>query len=86
MTYRLQGVWPHAPSALAAPMAQVMALTAHTALGLFNASSHEPFHANGGQRPMAVTERSDQNRPQRCRRLEDDMSDKTVEQLIALPN
>ena len=46
-------------------MARVIALTAHTALGLSGGSSHEPFRANGGQRPMAITERSDQNPPQR---------------------
>jgi hypothetical protein len=64
MTCRLQEVRPPAPNALAARIARVIALTAHTALGLFGASSHDPFHANGGQRPMAITERSDQNPPQ----------------------
>jgi hypothetical protein len=73
VTCRLQEVRPRAPIALAARMARVIALTAPTALGLFGASFHEPFHADGGQRPMAITERSDQNRPQRRPRLEDDM-------------
>jgi hypothetical protein len=43
-------------------MAQVIALMALAALGLSSASFHEPFHANGAQQPMAITERSDQNR------------------------
>jgi hypothetical protein len=42
-------------------MTQVLALTALTALGL----SGGPFHANGRQWPMTVTERSDRNPPQR---------------------
>jgi len=45
-------------------MAQVNALMALGALGLSSASFHEPFHANGAQRPIAITERSDQNPPQ----------------------
>ena len=36
---------------LAAPMAPAIALMASAALGLFGASSHEPFHADGGQSP-----------------------------------
>ena len=60
---RLQEVCSQATHALAAPMAQGIALTAPAALGLCNASSHEPFHANGGQQPMAITQRSD-NSPQ----------------------
>ena len=47
---------------LAAPMAQVIALTAPAALGLFCASSHEPFHAHSGQESMAVTGRSGRSR------------------------
>jgi hypothetical protein len=45
----LQEVCSQAAHALAAPMAQANALTAPAALGLFCASSHEPFHADGGQ-------------------------------------
>jgi hypothetical protein len=48
-------------------MAQEIALTAPAALGLFCASSHEPFHADGGQKSMAVTERGGQKPPQRRR-------------------
>jgi hypothetical protein len=33
------------------PMAQANTLTAPAVLGLFCASSHEPFHADGGQSP-----------------------------------
>jgi hypothetical protein len=54
-------------------MARAIALTAPIALGLSGASFHEPFHADSGRRPMAIIERSDQNRPQRRPRLEDDM-------------
>jgi hypothetical protein len=61
MTCRLQEVRPRAPSALAAPIAQVIALTAPAALALFGVSFHEPFHADIGQRSMVVTERSGQN-------------------------
>jgi hypothetical protein len=68
-TCRLQEVRPPAPRALAARMARVIALTAPPALGLSGASFREPFHADGGQRSMAVTERSDQNPPQRHRDL-----------------
>jgi hypothetical protein len=46
-------------------MAQVIALTAPAALGLSGASFHEPFHADGGKWAIAVTERSEQNPPQR---------------------
>jgi hypothetical protein len=63
---RLQEVRPRAPSALAAPMTQVIALTAPAALGFSGATFHEPFHADGGRRPMAVTERSDLTAEQRC--------------------
>ena len=59
-------------------MAQSLALMAPTALGLFGASSHEPFHADGGQKSMAVTERSGQTPPQRRRNLP--WSGRTVEQ------
>jgi hypothetical protein len=50
-------------------MARVIALTAPTALRLSGASFHEPFHVDGGQRSMAVTERGDQNPPPRHRDL-----------------
>ena len=49
LTCRLQEVCSQAAHALAAPMAQSIALMAPTALGLFGASSHESFHADGGQ-------------------------------------
>ena len=66
-------------------MAQSIALMAPTAaLGLFGASSHEPFDADGGQKSMAVTERSGQTPPQRRRNLP--WSGRTVEQVVALPN
>jgi hypothetical protein len=45
-----QVVRPHAPCALPAQMAQVIALTAPIALGLSGASFHEPFHADGEKR------------------------------------
>src|ERR1700745_2479399 len=48
VTCRLQEVGSHALSALAAPMAQAVALTAPATLGLFGVSFHEPFHADGG--------------------------------------
>jgi len=67
LTCRLQVVRPHAPSALAATTTQVIALMAPAALGLSCASSHEPFHADGGQKSMAVTGRSGQKPPQRRR-------------------
>ena len=85
LTCRLQEVRPGAQRALAAPMAHVIALTAPAVLGLSSAPFHEPFHADGGQRPMAVTERSDQKPTQRSRNLTT-WSDRTVEQVIALPN
>jgi len=56
---RLQEVRPRAPSALAAQMTRVIALTAPAALGLSGGWFHEPFHADGRQRSMIVTERSD---------------------------
>jgi hypothetical protein len=87
LTCRLQEVCSQAAHALAAPMAQSIALMAPTALGLFGASSHEPFHADGGQKSIAVTERSGQAPPQRRRNLP--WSDRTVEQIeqiVALPN
>jgi hypothetical protein len=74
-------------------MTQAIALKAPAALGLFCASSHEPFHAHGGQESMAVTERSGQKPPQRHRDLP--WSDRTVnqdidqveaDQVVALPN
>jgi hypothetical protein len=48
-------------------MARVIALMTPAALGLSDATFHEPFHAFGGNWPMAVTERSDRNPPQRRR-------------------
>ena len=84
MTCRLQVVRPRAPSTLAATMTQVIALMAPAALGLFCASSHEPFHADGGQKSMAVTGRSGQKPPQRRRDLP--WSDRTVDQVVAPPN
>ena len=80
MTCRLQEVRPRAPCALAAPMTRAIALTAPAVLGLSCASSHEPFHANGGQESMAATERSGQKPPQRRRDLS--WSNKTVDQEI----
>ena len=59
LTCRLQEVRPRAPSTLAAAMARVIALMALAALGLSGATFHEPFHADGRQRSMTVTERSD---------------------------
>ena len=47
LTCRLQEVCSQAAHALAAPMAQAIALTAPAALGLSGASSHETFHADG---------------------------------------
>ena len=66
-------------------MTQVIALTALAALGLPRAPVHEPVHADSGQWPMTVTERSDQNSPQQRRNLTT-WPDRTVEQVIALPN
>jgi len=63
MTCRLQEVRPRVLSALAAPMAQVIAVTAPAALALFGVSFHESFHADSRQRPMTVTDRSGQNPP-----------------------
>jgi len=65
---RLQEVRPRAPCPLPAPMAPTFALIALVALGLSGAPFHEPFHADGTQRPITVTERGDQN-PQRHRNL-----------------
>jgi hypothetical protein len=50
-------------------MAQVIARMAPAALGLSSAPVHEPVHANGGQRPVAITERGVQNPSQRCHNL-----------------
>src|ERR1700683_4015927 len=62
-------------------MTQAIALTAPAALELFCVSSHEPFHAHGGQESMAVTERSGGKKPpQRHRDLP--WSDRTVDQDI----
>jgi hypothetical protein len=62
LTCRLQEVCSQAAHALAALMTQAIALTAPAALGLSCAPSHEPFHARGGQEPMAVTQRSSRSR------------------------
>jgi hypothetical protein len=62
--------------------AQAIALTTPAALGISGTPFHEPFHADGGQGPMAVTERSNQNRPQRRRALKTTWSDRTAEQLV----
>jgi len=84
LTCRLQDVCSQAAHALAAPMAPAIALTAPAALGLFCASSHESFQAGGGQKSMAITERSGQKPPQR--RRESPWSDITVDQVVARPN
>jgi hypothetical protein len=55
MTCRLEEVRPYASSALAAPMAQVMALTAPAALALSGAPFHEPFHAEAVRSQQLVT-------------------------------
>ena len=65
LTCRLQDVRSFTLCALAAPMAQVIARMALAALGLSRAPFHEPFHADGRQWSMTVTERSDGNPPQR---------------------
>jgi hypothetical protein len=48
--------------AIAARMEHGVALVALDALGLSRAPFHETFHANGKQRYMTITERSDRNR------------------------
>jgi hypothetical protein len=53
----------------AAAMPGHLSLTALAALELSRASFHEPFHANGRHRSMAVTERSDRAPPQRVGRV-----------------
>jgi hypothetical protein len=78
ITCRLQEVRSQAAHALAAPMTQAIALKAPSALGLFCASSHEPFHAHGRQESMVVTERSGKKPPQLP------WSDSTVDQVVAL--
>lgn len=66
-------------------MTQVIALVALAVLGLTGRSFHEPFCADGGQHPMVVTESNEQGWPAApCH--EDDMTDKTVEPLVPLPN
>ena len=90
VTCRLQEVGSHALSALAAPMAQAVALTAPATLGLFGVSFHEPFHADGGTTvhsgnraqwaaPGAVTPQLDMVR-------QDSRTGQEVEQVVALPN
>jgi len=54
------------------------------ALGLSGAKFHEPFHADSERRAMAVTERSNQNVPQR--RQLDGMADRTSDRSFALLN
>jgi hypothetical protein len=49
MTYALREAYSRAARTLAAPIALLIALVAHAALGL----SGEPFHADGKQRSMA---------------------------------
>jgi hypothetical protein len=66
-------------------MARLIASMALVALGLSGASFHEPFPADGRQRSMTVTERSDRYPPQRHGNLTT-RSNRTVEQVIALPN
>ena len=56
-TCRLQEIRPRTPSALAAPMARVIAPTALAALGLSSAAFHETFHADGRYWPVPITER-----------------------------
>ena len=65
LTCRLQEVRPHAISALAAQMTQVIALMALAALGLSRGPVHEPVHANGRRQPVTVTERNGRNPSQR---------------------
>jgi len=62
LTCRLQEVCSRAARALAAPIAQTIALMAPAALALSGASFHELFHTDGGRRAMAVTERSSRTR------------------------
>ena len=47
MTYALRGARSPAAHPLAAPIAQIIALTALAALGLSKDPFHEPFHARG---------------------------------------
>lgn len=63
LTCRLQEARPRAPYALAATMARLIALIALAALGFSDATFHEPFHADGTQRLITVTERSGRNPP-----------------------
>jgi hypothetical protein len=50
---RLQEVRPDAPSALAAQMTWIVALTALTTLGLSDEPFHEPFHARSSHVPSS---------------------------------
>jgi len=50
-------------------MAHVIASTALAALALSGAPFHEPFHEDGRQWSMTVSERSDWKPPQRRRNL-----------------
>jgi hypothetical protein len=65
MAYRLQEVRPHAPSALAAPTARVIALMALVALGLSEAPVHEPVHGRRQTISVIVTQRSAETSAQR---------------------
>ena len=73
---RLQEVRPRTPSALAAPMTRIIALTALAALGLFNAPVHEPVHVRAGPSPMIVTQRS--NLRTRACKLQDQLTEGAV--------
>ena len=58
MTYALREVRPHALSPLAAQMTRIIALMALAALGLSEASVHEPVHGRRQATSMVVTQRS----------------------------
>jgi hypothetical protein len=53
LTCRLQEVRHYARWALAAQMAQIIALTALTTLGLSGAPVHEPVHGRGAHFPLS---------------------------------
>jgi len=79
LTCRLQEVRPPAPSALAAPMARVIALMTPVALRLSGGTFHEPFHAYCRHHPVGVTKHSSQEQLRRYRDLPG--SDRTVDQV-----
>jgi hypothetical protein len=60
---RLQEARPNSPYALAALMAQVIALTASAAPELSRAPFDETFPASGRQCPVTVTDRGERNPP-----------------------